>query len=431
MAMLCLYIIVAKIKSRKAGLIFVLLFCTSLPMLYFTRQTLSEIFTLFLIFSGALGIMKFYETQNQIYLYSMVLAFGLALHTRAELLVVFPFAVILIAYFFLRKKILPDLILLFIFALTIFHFIFYSLMIQPVYINLVKDFVYNLQNPPQSVEEIGGIKSLSANINIHDLIALNLQKYVFLLFYEYGLLSYILLGFLGIFKLFKNRKDKIYNLIPFLIILPTLYYLKDPQVSFDHPWFFRRYIFTILPCFFLYAAILLSNFKTRLMTVLIILLITINISISYPFIFYVENNGLFATTEKISKLFNGNDIIFYDTHSLNKEMTILADPLFFVFNKKTEYVSDYMAWDKQLNNKWINSDLSKYQAVYLISSNPNSGWFNKYIPKEKIKEIATYTFELPGIRYIKITHLSNLYEAIKIPDVIRYKESIKIYKLNI
>lgn len=431
LGMISIYIIIKRLKNEKAGLIFVLLFGTSLPFVYIARQTLTEIFTLFLIFSGILGIMKFYETRNQIYLYSVLLAFGLALHTRLELLFIFPIAVVLIILFLFKKRAFPSLILLLIFISMIIHFVFYSLNIQPGYNHALKNVLYYFQKKPQSVEEINWIKSLSQDVDIKDLIALNLQKYIFLLFHTYGLLSYVLLGFLGILKLLINKKHKIYYIIPFIIILPTYYYLRNPQVSFDHPWFFRRFIFTVLPCSFLYSALLISSFKTRFRVLVMAILLLINISITFPFVFYIENNGLFATTKKISKLFNENDIIFYDIHSLNKEMTILADPLFFVFNRKTEYVSSYMAWNGQLNDKWINEDLSKYENVYLISSNPNDGWFTKYISKGNIKEMATFTFETPGISYKKINHLNNLYDSISIPTIIKYKESIMIYKLDL
>ena len=430
LGLISIFIIIKKFRNVKTGLVFIFLFSSSLPFLYFARQTLTELFTLFLIFFGILGLIKFYESKNQKYLLTILLVFGFGLHTRSEMLFIFPIVIIFIIYTCLIKKIVPQNSIIVLLCAIILNFMVYSFVIQPNTLPFVGDVISKLQNQSGSISSIGGIETLPNDLKIADTIALNLQKYIFLIFYKYGLITYIFLGILGVIRIIANRTEKIYYLIPLLIVFPTFYYLKNPQISFDHPWFFRRYFFAVLPCSFMYFSILISFIKSKVKYIILLLLILINITISSQYIFYIENNNLFLVTEKISKLLGNNSITFYDVHTLNREMTILADPLYFVFDKRIEYVSSFMAWNGQLKDKWINSDLSKYNNIYLISSASNDGWFNSYISNYNIKEIARYKINLTGIKYKQINHLSNLIEATNMPGRVTGEESIVVYKME-
>ncbi len=108
----------------------------------------------------------------------------------------------------------------------------------------------------------GGLKFLSFS---------NFIPLIFFLFVFY-LLSKKLFSLFFKKLLLKKKKKRRKNhiiiddailFIPFILLAPTLVYLFDANISLDHPWMLRRFVFSILP-FSILASFLILNFLLAL-----------------------------------------------------------------------------------------------------------------------------------------------------------------------
>jgi hypothetical protein len=220
------------------------------------------------------------------------------------------------------------------------------------------------------------------------------------LFHNYNLAPFFI--FTGVFLLNflrKKEREKIKGksklfLLPFVFSLPTLIYLFDANISLDHPWYFRRFIFMIIPMTVLYAALFLYCLRSSnrwLFRIIVLLIISLNILLLFPvasdgqpgknLLTFGQNQHLLTQIEELSNNFSDKDLLLISQRSSGSGWSLMSEPLRTLFGKQAVYFFNPYDLGK--------IERSKFENVYLISSASELSLYEK-INK---KEIKRYTLE--------------------------------------
>ena len=190
-------------------------------------------------------------------------------------------------------------------------------------------------------------------------------------FFLYGLLVLFVVGLFGILVFLKERRYIL--LLPALIALPTFVYLFSPNITLDHPWMLRRYLFSLFPALLFSAvigiAILFARDKSfpiekpqgkRYFFVSIIFLSLL--FLQYPAwstgLTYADNRTLLKQVSAFSQEFSNNDLILIDRFATGSGFAMLSGPAQFLYGKNTVYFFNPSDLGK--------IDLSHFDHTYLL-----------------------------------------------------------------
>lgn len=355
--MFSFYALARTYLTRTYSMIALTFALTSFSFIWFAKFTLSENMALALLWTMIFSVIKFLEKQNSITYFTILLSGSLLVFTRIEGVAFFAMALLIL---FLNKQTRQNLtknylesILL---PLAFFFAIFVANFLKdiPFYKEMFKAFLNAI---PSQTEEVGTTNPNSAVPVL----------YTTQLFFLYGMMSFLILGFFGTANLFIKKHFR--SLIAFIIILPSLVYLIDSQISIDQPWTLRRYIFSILPSAILYTTILIATirhdleekqsvFKKILPLTIIVIAIALNLPSFIKFATYSENKGLLEQTQELGNNFSSKDLILIDRTVSGDGWTMLSEPLNFLYGKNAVYFFN--------TNDLEKLDLSKFENVYLI-----------------------------------------------------------------
>lgn len=168
-------------------------------------------------------------------------------------------------------------------------------------------------------------------------------------FFLYGLLIIFALGLFGILIFIKEKRYVL--LLPAILALPTFIYLFDPNISPDHPWMLRRYLFSLFPTLLFSAvvgiALLFAREKNlsampqgkRLFFASIIFLGLIMLqypawSAALPF---AENRTLLRQVSAFSQEFSDKDLVLVDRNATGDGFAMLTGPAQALFGKNAVY----------------------------------------------------------------------------------------------
>ncbi len=343
--------------NEKISFLGFLLAATFFPFLWFAKYTLTEIMALFLVWTGIYFLIIWRrgltpvtaEVKSlRLYIYISLAAFALSALVRIEGIVFFLLAA---AYVFLlqRKNILPPeknlkkyLIIFTLFLLAAYLFLNSSTLFDSVK-NIAKAFL------PNSTKE----SAPSAN----------LYFYLAKIFFNYGIIPYLILGLAGILWLasrFKKNWSKT-EFLPVFILFPSFFYLISPLVTLDDPWALRRFAFAIFPALIFYSIYFLNRFfyHKTLLRVAFLALIAVNFIVSWRFLPISENKKLLPQIEKISHKFGPDDLILVDRLASGSSFSLISEPLTALYNRQAVYF--FNADDL----KYIDQD--RYKNIYLIA----------------------------------------------------------------
>lgn len=318
----------------------VLLTASSFLPIWFSKITLSENLAVFLFTFLVFNIMLVWQTNNRLAYYTALLTVILLAFTRIE---GFAFLMMTIIVFASHKPtrqlwkthpltqiILPG-------SLFTLFFLQDFLVNLPYYTMIGKALIKFL-----ATLNINGIESnLSPTFTSFTLGSI---------FFLYGLLIMFLFGSFGILFFLKEKKYLL--LIPTLIALPTFLYFFNPNISSDHPWMLRRYLFSLFPTLLFSAimgiALLLDKKKTlpivaphgkRLLVASLIF--SGCFILQYPAwkisIFSPDNDTLFAQIKTFSQDFLNTDLVLVDRRVTGDGFTMLTGPMQFLFDKQMVY----------------------------------------------------------------------------------------------
>lgn len=189
--------------------------------------------------------------------------------------------------------------------------------------------------------------------------------------FTYGLLILFIIGFFGILVFLKKRRYTL--LLPALIALPTFIYLFSPNITPDHPWMLRRYLFSIFPAL-LFSTVLglaLLFDKTgedpipaprgkRLFfagTIFASLLILQLPAFLYA-LPYAEHRGLSGQITVLSESFTDRDLVLVDRFTTGDNFAMLSGPVQFLHGKNTVYFFNPEDLDRL--------DASGFERIFLL-----------------------------------------------------------------
>ncbi len=384
-----------------------LLVLSSFIFTWFFKFTLSENMALMLVWFGIYAFIRFLGAPGFLFLISSVLSFGLLIFTRIEGLPFFAIAAG-IAWYLHRKKDLPArifsnkkfvLTVAIIFVLYFAHFfIDYNF-----YLTLAKSLAKKINTAEQSPPDF--------------LFSFYLGK----VFMAYALFSVLVFGAIGVIYLISRKKFKF--LVPFLIIAPSLLYLLSPNISSDHPWMLRRFLFSIFPAGILYTVWFFHcHLRKPLFYLFSFLLLIANLAVSIPYLTFSPHYNLLNQTGYLSNNFRDSDLILIDREASGDQWSMISGPLNFIYGKQAVYFFNPRDLDK--------IDRSKFSNIYLIAPEHRREWYRKDNFLYRFTPVKEYRIQNPLLD-VRITSKKEAFQtAVDLPqkeDRITYGT---IYLLN-
>ncbi len=340
-------------KHSLGGLIFLI---SVLPFTIFYKFTLSEFLFASLIWSGLYFLIKYLQStktgRQEITRYWFIfIPFIPTFFIRIESFGIV-FALILILIFYRHKNFnfpkyqLPIFLVFLSGAISLFLFSHFFLF-------LTKEFFDFLSSSPDL--------SNHQPRSFHFIPKMWRNGYILKVFYTYNLIPLFLFAFFGIIKIIKNKRQL--KLIPLFLFGVTGIYLLDANISLDHPWMLRRFIFSIIPLAVFYFTIFWQQhpFKQKNISGLIwVVLLLSNTLLTIPFITLQQNTGLTKITPKLAEVFKADDLILVSQKSSGSGWSLLSEPLRTIYQKQAVYFFNPKDYDK--------IDQDHYNHIYLLTS---------------------------------------------------------------
>lgn len=447
------FLVSSHITGKTNGLISVLLFSSSMPFLWFSRETMSENLSFFLLWSLILFLFLFLKTKRNIYLIGLFLNAWLFGLTRYEgFLLQFVILFILPVLIFLKKiSLKKNLVILIIYILMLVSNIYITgeIVISPLLkailpkvANSIKRDVYSLI--PNNFS-INYIKNPVMNTGDQPKFQ-NLSFFVFLMMAKYNFILVIFSIFIVtvnfLFRINKIEKTKKLFFIILILLIPEYYKFISPNVTIDQPWLYRRYVYALFPLGYLCLTILLNQLKTRkLLIILLSSFFMINIILSSPTLFLKNNWTLVDKLEEITENISKKDFVIIR----NKTLGHYYPGSFLILNKgvRSAFAST-IDRSKFLPDRKIFNGIS-YNKIFLLSTNDKDGYPSFNIVSRKSVDVE-YTQLVPSCQL----YLLGIEEKLKDPynvgllsflnvekycsqprnEIVKHKEKLYLYELT-
>ena len=373
--LMSLYFLGKKYLKNSSALALIILVITSFIFSWFFKFTLSENLALMLVWLGIYQFVIFLENKRSFYLHVSLLTFGLLLFSRIEAVL---FLAILFLIIYLKQRDNPlefigktgKILTAGILAVYVFSILKYS-----------EFYLVLLKNVQKFFTGLG-----NSNLNNSDSLGLlGETAYVFKIFIIYSLISEIVVGIVAILYFLKKKRYE--WLIPFFIVAPTFLYIFDPNISNDHPWILRRFLFSVVPACFLYTVMIVEKYFIRkyLFKVIIILFILNNLIIFFIFIGFTPHKNLLGQLKNISQNFRPSDLVLVDQKVTGDGWSMMTGPLSSLYDIQAVYFINPADLKK--------IDKSKFSKIYFIIPDDNLDFYAKSGILERLKLIKNYQIE--------------------------------------
>jgi len=399
-----LYLLFRLFAEAEYGKIFALLILTSFIFSWILKFTLSENIAMTLLWFGILELVQFLREPKNLKYASLIATFGLLAFTRIEG-IAFLAVIVTILIFTTRKNefwkdtfkakiISPSALFILILGADIFrNFYFYKEIGKVIF-----------SHSKNGIPSAFNIWSFLSNIT-----------YTGKIFALYGSISFLIIGLIGIGYYLRKREWNI--LIPFFVALPSFTYLVDANISADHPWMLRRFVFSIIPALILYSVLFLIKFfadkkKFWLWTILIIIFLLG----AYPFgkfLAFSDNRGLLESTQKLAQSFSANDLILVDRLTSGSGWSMPVGPMSFLFDKHAVYFFN--------PNDLAKIDLQKFAKVYLIVSDENLSFYQDSVIGSQLINPKDYSLS---------TSQLDTNELVRLPQKETFQATGKIFEIT-
>ncbi len=379
------YMVGRKLLKRRYALLAMAFALTSFSFVWFFKFTLSENLALALLWVMIMSILYLLKDPGKKTLLLFVLASTLLVFTRVEGYAFFITSSLILIFnkesrTFLKKN------QRFVFLAVISFLLVFALNFQkdlPFFKEIGKAAIGSFFETGEDGKII--LKSLfSPGVRITQIYIL------------YGLAGFFLTGFSGIAYAVIKKNYEI--LIPLFVTFPTLIYLVDSNISSDHPWMLRRFVFAILPIFLFYSTYLFKQlleknpgnsrhpmFLRYFAITLSIILIALNLKSFSRFALFSENQGLLEQTKTLSEKFSDRDLILVDRLSSEDGWSLLAGPMNVLFGKQAAYFFNISDLQK--------IDLQKFENIYVITSKQNLPFYASSEVADKLNIQEKYTLQ--------------------------------------
>lgn len=355
--------------------------------LWFPRFTFSENMAFFLFPNLIYFIYLFRRTQKTAYLYPTIAILALFPLVRPEGWWLIIASLILFGYWYQKKIIsisqskLKQLSLIALAGLIFASSAIYTQF--PVYKRLVRDWIKWPATSSNYTDLLHGRVSATNLEKILGALFPSREKFMYFLQVEwnYGILIFGLVAVLLLFLFLFYRKnklfsDKINSLIGITALLSFPFFgaFFSPQISADHPWMLRRFLFVVLPCGILATLILLlllakrigRKVKAPLISLILALLIFPSIFASAYFVMYKTDSGRREILAKIAQSYSPESYLFLARESNGDGWRMWSEPLSSVYNKNSAYI--YSPQNLIDNRQFILDRFSEGKKSYVVLS---------------------------------------------------------------
>lgn len=323
------FLVSSYIGGSKIGLIATVLFSSSMPFLWFSRETMSENLSFFLLWSLILFLFIFLKTKRFIYLSITFLCSWLFALTRIEgffIQLLLFFIIPIILYFYKVISLKKIFIVMFIyFLLVISNIVIVKNLYFPFLKTMVSAVKYTTNNNLKFILPEKKLSTFTQSTELNKVESDKLGK-KFILFFSLMLVKYnLLIIVLSIFlviplfllQFYKIKNSAIYFFIILAIILPELLKIISLNVTLDQPFMYRRYLYALLPLGYLCFSFFLNQLKNKKLIIIIVgTFFIINIIFSKNIIFLKNNWSLINKIGKITTNISQNDFVIVESRPL-------------------------------------------------------------------------------------------------------------------
>lgn len=388
-------------SSSFAGLLLIL---TAFPVFWFSKFTLSENMALALTWLGILFFVQYFREEKRFYLWSSFLALGLLAFARVEALF-FLLMIMLILFFKARRKQISLRIMI---GRKILWTLAGMAAVYAVFIAVDSQFFITLAKAL-----IKPFASFSSAALLSGALWSSVL-YIGKVFFTYYLLNFLLFGFIGLLYALKKNKEAA---IPFLIILPSFIYLIFPNISADHPWMLRRFVFSIIPVGVFYTTLLLDGFfkKRTVFYAFAGVMLALNLFLMVRFLPIIPHQKLLSGVAQILPNFSNSGLILVDREATGDGWSMLTGPLCFLFGKQAIYFINPADLDKL--------SILNYSEVYFIVPDNRLDFYEKSGLLERMVPVKNYALENNFLQ-------SNIFDknlAFRSPVILPVEQKITVF----
>lgn len=391
------FLVSSIITGRVGGVVSILLYSSSMPFLWFSRETMSENLSFFLLWTLILFLFLSLKTKRLLYIGGVMLCSWLFGITRIEgfllqyiLLLVIPGSLFFRHVTQAKKIILVVIFFLFVTLsnLSIVHFTFGS------YINeAITSVVYQIkrsvastftQKPVINDAITDTVMNMKKETTLYDRI------YVFfaqmLIKYNFFLAIYcifVIAAWLTI-RIKRPYPFRAYFMIILLIIIPEYYKLVSPGIAIFEPWLYRRYVYALLPFGYLSLFLLINQHRNKkIFTLILSCLLIINIMLSGQILFLKNNWLLVDKMEEITKEVSKNDFVMIQSWDIGD----YHPGSFLVVNKgiRSSFTNQIRPSQLLPDEKTFNG--VSYNKIYLLSTNEKDTYSSFVVTSRKSVDI--------------------------------------------
>lgn len=422
-----LYFIGKRICNTKAGIFTILMLSTSFILIWYSRQTMTETFSLALVWFGILCLLKAYQKNSSGYFILTLSSLGLFLFTRAEGMWIFAMLLIILPFLYLlkNKRQLLSKKTFCIFTTILLFFLYYSVFIQPIYFETMPESVKSFIVVPimKVASLIKGTDEAAAKEQL-SYVSNNPMLFIMNVLASYNILLPISLSVPVLIKaLFSKRNAKnISILLICFLITPTFIFLFKVTLFHDQPWMLRRYLFTIIPFTYLLTAVFLERFTKKFKHILLLLILGINLVISAPILTFAQFNGIVNDQIKnVADLLPDKAIILSEKDALG-----FRAPLRFVFGKRTifTYPNEVSEFIRKASSRPVYILASDEGAILSFLPNGAGELVESRIVRKKVLENIGHIYD-PSLFIVQHKIFQKVPRAIKDIAI-----SLNIYKIN-
>ena len=411
--LLAFYYLISQVVRKNTALWAFLAVVTSFVFSWFIKFTLSENLAWMLFWLFILQAYLFFKNENKFHLFCALLPLGLLLFVRIEALA-FLVMFILVLFFRYRswKKIGKF------FGKT--NLITIGSLVLLYLLNIWVNFESYLSLGKSIVKPF-----LRGDVGTGIFLGISPTVYVFKLFTVYGIIFFVAFLLLAIFILLRQKEKNWLIFLPLILSLPGFFYLFSPNISLDHPWMLRRFVFSTIPICIFYTFIFADRFfaKKRFLFYSFSGLILIsNLAVTLLFLTFIPHADLASQINSLSQNFKANDLVLVDKAATGDGWSMLSGPMNFLDGKQAVYffnLTDLAKIDQQ-----------KFNAIYFIIPDDSLDFYRQADFFGKLQSVKDYSLENPILDVSSGGSKNDIYNStVNLPLPINNTTYGKIYRL--
>ena len=385
------------LSNKKIAFLCSILLGSAMPFLWFMRETMTENLFFFVLWFSILSLITYIKSKNLLFLVVVLLCSWILSLTRIEGLFIQITLSISMIIFSMRTNnksvtfIIISCVILTVSSLLIFKMFGFSSYlkesVEGARFNLNKDISFIVSNTnPTKLLDMSPRKPEEALLynKMVEFVVVMLAKYNYAVIF----FATILVSIVSFSKQKYKYSKKFYLLILF-VILPEFSKIISPSVTLDQPWFYRRYLYALLPFGYLSFVLLLSCVNKRILISVVTLIFTINILFSSNTLFLKNNWTLADRLEYLSKDISNNDLVIIRNFTLG----YYYPGSYLIIQKGIRSVFASEIKPSMMNTEKKTFNGVPYENIFLLSTNKNENYPNFVINHRKNIDLSYVQLE--------------------------------------